>query len=104
MNERFVHIIYFGSAVAFVVVPFQRSRSRAAWARRIFFTIAGLFMVLAVSGISLDFELWNPSRRLRFDLPRYFEGLRGFLLGCFFVLLVSGELLGKKILRDEVAA
>jgi hypothetical protein len=103
MIEHVIHILYFGSAVAIAIVPFQHSRSRAAWARWIFFAIAGLFLVLAVCGVALDFQLWNPSTPVRSETEHYLEGVRGFLLGCVFVLLVSGQLFGKKIVKDEVA-
>jgi hypothetical protein len=100
MSELVTHCVYFGAAVSVAVLPFKYPRSRAAWARWVFFTISGCFMSLAVCGLLVDFHYMNPSKLLTY----YLQGVRGFLLGCTFVLLVSGEFVGKKISKDKVAA
>jgi hypothetical protein len=87
----------------FFALPFERSRLRAPWARCVCFTISGLFLILAACGLALDVHLWNPPEPLRSNLEHYLEGLRGFLLGCVFVSLISGELIGRKILKGGVA-
>ena len=61
-------------------------------------------MLMAVCGLAVDFQLWNPPNIVRSRLESYLHGVRGFLLGCMFVLLVSGELMGKKILKNEFVA
>ena len=98
-----IHLIYVGASVGCIIIPLKRSRSRACWARCIFFTVAGIFMLMAVCGLALDFQFWNPSKFVRLRLESYLQGIRGFLLGCMFVLFVSRELMGKKIVKGEVA-
>jgi len=77
-------------------MPFSRKRSRAPWARWIFFTVAALFIVLAVCGGALEFQLWVPSNNIRLETERQLQGIRGILLGCVFVLFVSREFYGRK--------
>jgi hypothetical protein len=101
VNEL-IHFLYLGASVAFFALPLRRSRLRAPWARWVCFTISGLFLILAAGGLALAMHLWNPLEPLRSNLEHYLEGLRGFLLGCVFVLLISGELIGRKNLKGEV--
>jgi hypothetical protein len=102
--DEFIHFIYLGAAASFAVTPFKRSRERATWARWIFFTVAAVFIFLAACGLSLDFQFWQPTEHGRRLLEHYLEGVRGFLLGCVFVLLVTGQLFGKRVLKDETVA
>ena len=99
-----IHLIYVGASVGCVFIPLKRSRSRACWARWIFFAVAGIFMAMGLCGLALDFQVWNPSNIARSRLEGWLQAIRGFLLGCMFVLLLSGELKGKKIVKDEVVA
>jgi hypothetical protein len=94
--RQVIPFIYFGSAIAIACMPFSRKRSRAPWARWIFLTIAALFVVLAVCGGALEFQLWVPSKSIRLETDRQLQGIRGILLGCVFVLFVSGEFYGRK--------
>ena len=102
--DEIIHFIYLGAAVSFVVLPFKRSRQRAAWARWIFLTVAAVFLILAACGLSVDFQFWQPTALGRRNLEHYLDGARGFLLGCVYVLFVTGQLFGKKILRNETVA
>ena len=102
--SELIHFIYFGTAVSFVIMSFKRSRVRAVWARSIFFTISGLFMIMAVCGLAVDLHYWNLSKHDLSQLEYHLQAIRGFVLGCAFVLLVSGELVGKKVLKDEAVA
>lgn len=100
MNEL-IHFIYLGASVSFAVAPFMGSRFRANWARRIFATISVLFLILAGFGLALDFRLFNSAISDRSQLELGLQVIRGFLLGCVFVLFVSGELAGRKVLKNE---
>ena len=102
--DEIIHFIYLGAAASFAVMPFKRSRERAAWARWIFISVAAVFLLLAVCGLSVDFQYWQPTEHGRQNLVHYLDGARGFLLGCVFVLLVTGQLFGKKILKNETVA
>lgn len=102
--EEINHFIYLGAAFGCAVVPFMRSRERAAWASRVFFTVAAVFLILAVCGLSVDFQFWQPTARGRMGLEHFLDFARGFLIGCVFVLLVTGQLFGKKILKNKSVA
>ena len=69
------YVIYLIVAIGFAMAPFRRSFSCDTWARWTFFTIAGFFIIL---------------------------GVCGFIIGCSFALLVSGNLFGKRILKEKV--
>jgi hypothetical protein len=98
------HIIYLGVAVGFIAMPFRRSYSCDTWARRAFFTIAALFIFMAVCGLAIDLHYWDLSRRELSAFWSYMQVVRGFIIGCTFVLLVSGNLFRKKIAKDEAVA
>ena len=102
--DEIIYFIYLGAAASFAVMPFKRSRERTTWAHWIFFTVAAIFLSLAVSGLSVDFQFWQPTEHARRYLVHYLDGARGFLLGCVFVLLVTGQLFGKKPLKNEAVA
>ena len=87
-----LHIIYLIGAVCFIVFPFDRSRVRDWWARWVFWAVAALVLVLAVNGFASDLKL----------LPYHMlTGIRGFVLGLLFTLIVSGQLGGRKISTNE---
>ena len=94
-----LHIIFLGAAIGFVCMPFNGWHYCAGWARRVFFTIAGLFMSMAVLGLVLDLGYWSLSRHQLSVLEHYEQVICGFILGCVFVLLVSGNLFGS--IREE---
>jgi hypothetical protein len=96
------HLIYIGSSVCFGSFPFDRSRLRAPWANRVALTIAGILMIMGGYGLILDLEVWNPSRQVQSHLGYLIQGMGGFLLGCVFALFASGELMGKKIEKDDM--
>jgi hypothetical protein len=98
------HIIYLGAAIGGVAMPFSRSRSRATWSRWVIFTLAGLFFCMAVCGFAVDLHYWDFSEQWRRVFRSYMQVIRGFIMGCSFVLFVSGDLVGKKILKDEDVA
>jgi hypothetical protein len=90
-----LHFVYLAGAILFIVAPFDRSRVRAPWARWVIWTVAALVLVLAVDGFASDLEI----------LPyRLLSGVRGFVLGLLFALIVSGQLSGRKISPNETAA
>jgi hypothetical protein len=88
-----LQVIFVLGAVCMAVFPFDRKRVRAPWARWVFFTIAGLLLFLGAWGLGAMFRLWAT--------PDYFgvfrANIRGFILGLFFSLIVSGQLLGRKV-------
>jgi len=94
-------LAYLGGAIGFAVLPFIPARSRAAWSRWIFFALSFLFVMVAVVGLVLDSGFWNISKQAQWALWYSATCMRGLILGCVFVLLVSGELAGKKIVKDE---
>src|SRR5689334_16523457 len=98
------HLIFLGAALGMVGLVFRPLRSRAVWTRWIFFTISGLFLVLGICGLAVDLHYWNFSSQAWFRFERQMQFVRGLIIGCFFVLLVSGELFGKKISRAVPAA
>ena len=87
-----LNVIFLIGAICVALFPFDRSRIRAPWARWAFFTIAALTLFMGISGVGADLRLW-PS-------PNYSGGhlsaIRGFILGLFFALIVSGQLRGRK--------
>ena len=95
-----LHIIYLGAAIGFVCMPFMPCHHCAGWARRVFFTIAGLFMLMAVLGLARDFGYWVLSQHQKLVLEHSMQAIRGFIIGCVFVLLVSGNLLGTRLEED----
>ena len=97
------HVIYLGAAIGCAAAPFSRLRSRAPWACLVFFTLAGLFLIMAVCGLALDLHYWDLSGQGLLIFRSYIQLIRGFIIGCLFVLLVSGNFLGKKIIRNETA-
>ncbi|MBA4389052.1 MAG: hypothetical protein C0404_13810 [Verrucomicrobia bacterium] len=104
MNENLdlvVHILYLGGFVGSAVLPFIPLQSRAAWANGVLFTISGLFLIMAVSGLLLHLHYWTPSEYLALVLDRGFSSIGSFLVGCFFVLLVSGEFMGRRTIKDK---
>jgi hypothetical protein len=98
------HIIYLGAAIGFVAMPFRRLRCCSTWSRWVFFTVAGLFIFMGVFGLALDLGYWDLSRHDRSVFGSYMQVIRGFIIGCSFALFVSGDLVGKKILKDEAVA
>lgn len=100
--DEIIHFIYFGAGVSFAVLPFKRSRERTNWARWIFCTVAAGFLIVAACRLSVDFQVWQPTEHGRRNLEYYLQGIRGFVLGCVFVLLVSGQLFGAKSLKNEL--
>jgi hypothetical protein len=98
------HIIDLGGAFAFVAMPFMRWHYCIGWARCVFFTIAGLFMSMAVFGLAIDLGYWDLSRHQLSVFEHYMTGVRGVIIGCTFVLLVSGNLFRKRIVKDETVA
>jgi hypothetical protein len=99
-----IHIIELGAAVGFAATPFKRLRCCSAWSRWVFFTVAGLFLFMGVCGLALDLHYWDFSRHGLSVFRYYMQGIRGFVIGCSFVLLVSGDLVGKKVVKLETVA
>lgn len=83
-----LHIVYVVGAVCCVFLPLDQSRVRAPWARWIFWVVAILLVTLGLDGFAEDLHLW-PYHIL--------PGIRGFVLGLLFVLIVSGQFGGRKI-------
>jgi hypothetical protein len=98
------HVIYFGSAIGFCAMPFTRRHYCVGWARWVFFTVAGLFTFMAVCGLAIDLHYWDLSRRELSAFDSYMQVIRGFVIGCTFVLLVSGNLFRKRIVKDGAVA
>jgi hypothetical protein len=98
------HIIDLGSAIVFVVLPFFGSRTRAAWSRWLYFTIAGLFLFKGAIGLSLDSHFWELSEHGQSVYEHWLSFIRGFILGCIFALIVSGNIKGKTVFKDEAVA
>ena len=98
------HIIYLGAAVGSIATPFTRRYYCIGWARWVFFTVAGLFLFMAICGLALDFHYWDFSRHELSVFGSYMQAIRGFIIGCYFVLFVSGNLYRNKILKDEAVA
>jgi hypothetical protein len=98
------HIIYLAAAIGFVAMPFRRSYFCAGWARWVCFTVAGLFVFMAVYGLALDLHYLDFSRHELSYIGSLMQAIRGFIIGCAFVLLVSGNIFRKKVLNDEDAA
>ena len=98
------HIINLVTAIIFAVIPFVGSRTRATWSRWIFFTISGLLIFIAASGLALDSHWWEFSKHGQSVYKNWLHIIRGFILGCIFALIISGNLEGKKVLKDETAA
>jgi len=94
-------ITYFGAAIGFAAMAFCRSRSCASWARWVYLTVAGLFVFMALCGFALDFDYWDLSKHGRSVLESYMQVIRGFILGCVFVLIVSGNFARKKVLKYD---
>jgi hypothetical protein len=102
-----LHIIYLGAAIGFVRMPFLPCHHCARWSRCVFFTIAALFMFMAVLGLARDLGYLDLSQHQKLVLEHYMRGIQGFILGCVFVLLVSGNLLGTRLeedVKDETVA
>jgi hypothetical protein len=59
---------------------------------------------MAVCGLAIDLHYWDLSRRELSTFDSYVQVIRGFVIGCTFVLLVSGNLLRKRIVKDEAVA
>jgi hypothetical protein len=95
------HIIYLGAAIGFAGMPFRRSYSCDAWARWIFFTVAGIFIIMGGCGLALDLHYWDFSRHELYAFGSFMQVIRGFIIGCAFTLLVSGNIFRKKALKDE---
>jgi hypothetical protein len=98
------HIIYLGAAIGCAAMPFRRLHSCASWARWVFFTVAALFIFMGICGLVLDLGYWDLSKHARSVFGSYMQVIRGFIIGCSFALLVSGDLAGKKIVKDETVA
>ena len=101
-NPRLIFdLIHLGAFCAFCAIPFLRLRVRAMWANWIIFTIAGLFLIMAVSRLALDLNYWSPFEHVRWRVDYWMQGTRGIILGSVLVLLVSRQLLGKRIAEDK---
>jgi len=98
------HIIDLGSAIVFVIIPFFGSRARAAWSRWLYFTIAGLLVFMGISGLALDSHFWELSIHGQSVYEHWLHLVRGFILGCIFALIVSGNVKGKTVLKNEAVA
>jgi hypothetical protein len=98
------HFIDLGMAIVFGVMPFFGSRTRASWSRWLYFTIAGLLLLRGGSGLAIDSHFWELSKHGQTVYDHWLHLADGFILGCIFALFVSGNVDGKKVLKDEVAA
>ncbi|HET8546671.1 MAG TPA: hypothetical protein VFL57_01630 [Bryobacteraceae bacterium] len=98
-----LHVFYLLCGIySYTVYAFDRSRQRAPWARWLFLAAGCSLVIRAACGFAIDFHVWPPvlARCLR-DLKSL---VGGFIVGLLFALIVSGELTGKKVVKDEVAA
>jgi hypothetical protein len=95
------YIIFLVSAVAFAMRPFTRRSPRETWARVTFFAIAVLFLILGVCGLLIRLNYWSLSRPEFSEFRYASQAVLGFIMGCCFTLLVSGNLFGNRILPEK---
>ena len=95
------HIFELGIAVVFVALAFFPRRPIAAWSRWLYFAIALFFAFQAVFGFVLDAHVVELSKDGHGIYARCMQLARGFILGCFFALFVSGNIVGQKISNNE---
>ena len=85
----FLHIVYVVGAICCIFIPLDKSRTREAWSRWIFWIISVILLILGLDGFAEDLHLWTY---------HMLSGIRGFGIGLLIVLLISGQLGGRKIL------
>jgi hypothetical protein len=94
-------IIYLLAATGFAAAPFRRSSSCDTWAHWTFYTVAVAFIILGVCGLLVNLGRWDLSPHELSMFRSASQAVRGFIIGCSFVLFVSGNLFGKKNLKEE---
>ena len=94
-------IIYLVAAIGFAAAPFRQSSSSDTWVRCTFFTVAGFFIILGVCGLLVNLNYWDLSRHELSIFRSASQAVRGFIIGCCFALFVSGNLFGKRILKEK---
>lgn len=99
MDEKLRTIAGFiaiAASILFALIPFDRSRIRAAWAK-------GLFVAVGIVGVfvsvtqSVVYDHWVArTEGIARIIPLLREGLIGFALGLITALILSDQLRGSK--------
>jgi hypothetical protein len=88
-----------GLVLAFV--PFYRTHTRARWAQIVFLLTALLLFFVGTSELLRHYRVWTPSPQIEHGFSYTLANLRGVILGFLLVLILSGELTGRKVLTDQ---
>jgi hypothetical protein len=82
----------------FPFIVFDKSRIRALWAKWSFMMIGLFCAIIGVVKIAASFGWIHFTTEISIWREKYIlASMGGFVLGLFFTIIISGELLGKKI-------
>ena len=92
------------ASILFALIPLDRSRLRAGWAKALFVTIGIVSVVLSVTNLVL-IERWVvPVKETARTIHEVNRMLDGFALGLIFSLILSRQLFGSKRGSQETEA
>jgi hypothetical protein len=99
MNQGFdivVQSVALIASIIFLLLPMDRSRSRAAWANALFVTVGIVGVFVSGTKLLLILHWIEPSISAVRTIGQARTLLCGFALGLILALIISGQLIGKK--------
>ena len=98
-----VYALYILGGAFFISLPFDRKRLRRRWARGLFVVSGLLLLVMGAVGIMRLYAIWLPPLAVQHAFLNLEQDVRGVVLGFLLALVVSGELIGRKVSSDQPA-
>ena|ERR1051325_1412379 len=99
-----IHVLYLLASVGCFVAPFQRLRLRASWSRWALLIVGVLLVGMGAIGLASDFHVPLAEEAHSRGFYGGLSMIRGVVVGLLVALLLSGELVGKKVFGNEARA
>jgi len=91
-----LYVIYLLGGVVLGAVPFDRKKTRTAWARVVFALSAIILVFIGASEVPRHYRVCVLSSVAEYGFSHTLSLLRGVILGFLLTLVFSGELVGRK--------
>jgi hypothetical protein len=94
-------VLYIAGGVLLAFAPFDSKHERSRWARFTFALTAVILVFVGTSELLRHYRLWIFSAQIEHGFSDTLAVLRGVVLGFLVALILSGELRGRKLARNE---